>query len=62
MIRLRKAHDRGHANHGWLNTYHTFSFSTYQDPEHTHFRALRVMNEDWVQPGQGFGMHPHRDM
>jgi redox-sensitive bicupin YhaK (pirin superfamily) len=62
MIRIRKAGDRGHANHGWLDTYHTFSFSSYQDPNHTRFRSLRVMNEDFVAPGQGFGTHPHRDM
>jgi len=62
MYRVRKGADRGHANHGWLDTYHTFSFAGYQDPEHTRFRSLRVMNEDWVQPGQGFGTHPHRDM
>lgn len=62
MIRIREAADRGHANHGWLNTYHTFSFSSYQNPEHVRFRALRVMNEDWVAPGQGFGTHPHADM
>ncbi|MFN0195582.1 MAG: pirin family protein [Planctomycetaceae bacterium] len=62
MIQIRKAADRGHANHGWLDTYHTFSFSTYQDSNHVRFRSLRVMNEDRVAPGQGFGTHPHRDM
>ena len=62
MIRIRKAAERGHAQYDWLDTWHTFSFDTYHDPAHMGFRSLRVINEDRVQPGQGFGMHGHRDM
>jgi hypothetical protein len=62
MIEVRKGEDRGHLNHGWLDTYHTFSFGDYYDPRHMAYRSLRVINEDVVAPGQGFGTHPHRDM
>ena len=62
MLRLRPSNERGYAEHGWLKSFHSFSFSNYFDRNHMHFRSLRVMNEDWIDPNSGFPTHPHDNM
>ena len=62
MTTIRRSHERGGGDYGWLKTRHSFSFNDFSDPNWMGFRSLRVMNEDWINPGEGFGMHPHRDM